>query len=342
MNGLKYLKDRTGLIVFYLINIGVINLVLLLDEYQHVNSSNVIYLDVLSLFLLAIYLVYDYRKYNMIYKQLKLKLEQQHFEPFDLESMDAHLQKAFFQLFNDFHKMMDESKEILEASNEEYYDFITSWVHAVKIPIAASRLLIESDGGSYNPKTLVNVENEIDKIERYIEQSLYYSRSVSFAKDYLSGEYNLNQLVSGAIKRFAKTFIAKKITLDVSIDEEIAIHTDRKWFGFILEQVISNALKYSDKQQGEIQISSYEDHKEYRLIIKDNGVGIKPEDISRVFERGFTGYNGRSFDQSTGMGLYLARKLANKLGHKIEMKSEVQAYTEVIIYVSKVGEYFMV
>lgn len=341
MNVLKYVKDRMGLIIFYLINIGMINLVLLLDEHQIVNSSNVIYMDALSIFVLMIYLVYDYRKYNTLYKQLKLKLDHQHFEPFDLEDMDPHIQKVFFGLFNEFHKMMEDTKQVLEERNEEYYDFITSWVHAVKIPIAATRLLIESDDGKHNPNTLLQIENEMDKIERYIEQTLYYSRSVSFAKDYIISEYHLNQLVSGAIKRFAKTFITKKVVLAVSIDEHIAIHTDRKWFGFILEQVISNALKYANKEQGKIEISSYEDYKEYRLMIKDYGVGIKPEDLRRVFEKGFTGYNGRQFEQSTGMGLYLARKLAKKLGHKVDIQSKLGVYTEVTIYISKVGEYFM-
>lgn len=341
MSGLKYLRDRMRLIVFYFINMGIINLILILDDQQKINSRNIIYMDVLSMFILGVYLLYDYRRYLTAYKQIKMKLELQHYEPFEIEHMGPYIERVYYELFNDFHKKLDESKQILEDNSEEYYDFITSWVHAVKIPIAASRLLIENDTGMQTTKTLSSVEHEIDKIERYVEQSLYYSRSVSFAKDYLISEYNLNQMVSGTIKKFAKTFIGKRIALGVDIDEDILIHTDRKWFGFILEQIISNALKYSNKEQGKVDITSEEADCEYRLRVRDNGIGIKPEDLSRIFERGFTGYNGRTFDQSTGMGLYLASKLAKKLGHRITIESEVEKYTEVTLYMSKVGEYFI-
>lgn len=340
MNILKFLRDRFGLMFFYLVNLLVINLVLILDENNAININNIIYMDILSVFIMGVYLAFDYRKYNLLYKDIEYKINHHHFEEFDIKGNIPYIKKIYFKLFNEFFTSVNDSKEMLDKDNEEYYDFITSWVHAVKIPISASRLLIESHQED-TEDTLISIENEIEKIERYVEQTLYYSRSMSFSKDYLIREYNLNKLVKQSIKKFAKTFIGKKISLAVDIDENINVYTDKKWFGFILEQLLSNALKYTDKDDGRIDISTYEDDREYRLLIRDNGVGIKMEDIRRVFERGFTGFNGRYFEKSTGMGLYLARKLAGKLGHKITIESKSNVYTLVRIHVSKVGEYFL-
>lgn len=341
MNILRYLRDKLGLLIIYIINIVIINMTIILDENIPMNIDNVFYMDVLSLFIIVLYLIFDYRKYNNIYKKIENKVKNHYFEQFDISNSMPYLEKIYYQLFNEYHENVDKSKKQLTKDNDDYHDFITTWVHAVKIPISASRLLIESNHDNVDTKdTLVNIENEIDKIERYVEQSLYYSRSMSFSKDYIIQEYKLNNIVNKVIKKFAKTFIGKKISLNIDIDDNIGIHTDKKWFEFILEQLISNSLKYTDAE-GEINISSYEDQREYRLLIKDNGIGIKIEDINRVFERGFTGYNGRYYEKSTGMGLYLARKLAKKLGHKITIESRSKEYTLVGIHISKVGDYFL-
>lgn len=331
-----------GLIVIYVCNMLIINLIIILDEHNPMNINNVFYMDILSAFIIIVYLVYDYKRYNEIYKKINYKIKHHYFEEFDITGTMPYIKKKYYQLFNEFYTTVNSSKQKLNRDNDEYYDFITSWVHAVKIPISASRLLIESHHDDVDPsETLQSIEDELDKIERYVEQTLYYSRSMSFSKDYLIQECNLNNIVKKSVKKFAKTFIAKRVSLSVEIDEEITIFTDMKWFEFVLEQLISNALKYTDRDTGKIDISSYEDDKEYRLLIRDNGVGIKIEDINRVFERGFTGFNGRYYEKSTGMGLYLARKLARKLGHKISIESKTGEYTLVRIHVSKVGDYFL-
>ncbi|GKX29123.1 sensor histidine kinase [Vallitalea longa] len=342
MSKLRFLRDRVGLIVIYMCNLLIINLIIILDENNPMNINNVFYMDILSAFIIIVYLVYDYRKYNDIYKKIDYKIKHHYFEEFDITGTMPYIKKKYYQLFNEFYRTVNTSKQQLNKDNDEYYDFITSWVHAVKIPISASRLLIESHHNEADTKeTLANIENEIEKIERYVEQTLYYSRSMSFSKDYLIQEYKLNNIVNKCVKKFAKTFIVKRVSLNVNMDKEISIFTDKKWFEFVLEQLISNALKYTDMDTGKIDISSYEDDREYRLLIRDNGVGIKIEDINRVFERGFTGFNGRYYEKSTGMGLYLARKLARKLGHKITIESKTGEYTLARIHVSKVGDYFL-
>lgn len=341
MSIIKYLRDKISFIIFYVINMIVLNLVLILDENMYINYNNVLYIDVLSMFIISLYLINEYRKYKKIYQNINTKINNNHYEEFKMTTTNLNMEKEYYELFNEFYRSINDSKQKLQYDNEQFYDFITTWVHAVKIPIAASRLIIEND--QYKDQdTFIQIEDEIDKIERYVEQTLYYSRSMSFSKDYIIEEFNLDKLVKQSIKKFAKTFIAKKVSLSISIDDKINIHTDKKWFLFILEQVLSNSLKYSSNDKhAEIDISSYEDNTEYRLIIKDNGVGIKKEDLSRVFERGFTGFNGRFFDKSTGMGLYLANKLGKKLGHKISIESKVEEYTQVTIRICKISEYYI-
>ncbi|MCT4598534.1 MAG: sensor histidine kinase [Vallitalea sp.] len=341
MTLLKYIRDRAWLIAFYILNLLIINLVIIFDEHIVINIKNVIYMDMLSFSVMIIYLLVEYKKYYKIFKNIQYKINHNHFEKFDLNGYLPYIEKDFYSLFNEFYTNIQKDKKEIETYSDEFNDFITSWVHAVKIPIAASRLLIESNQELYEDNTLLSIENEIDRIERYVEQTLYYSRSSSFSKDYLIEEYNLNSLVKQSVKKFAKIFIAKKVSLSIDIDDSILVYTDKKWFNFILEQLFSNALKYSEDINGKIEIKALEDNKEIRLIIRDNGTGIKKEDIRRVFERGFTGFNGRYYEKSTGMGLYLAKKLAHKLGHKLSIESDVNVFTSVTIHMSVVGEYLL-
>src|SRR5690606_15001406 len=155
------------------------------------------------------------------------------------------------------------------------------------------------------------------KIENYVEQALYYSRIDSFSKDYLITEVALDQIVKNSVKKYAKSFINKQIHFHMDDMEQI-VHTDSKWLGFIIDQVFSNSLKYTGEGGG-ISVQFEADRKEKRLLIQDTGIGIKPEDISRVFEKGFTGSIGRNHAKSTGIGLYLAKQMALKLGHDLSI-----------------------
>lgn len=341
MSLLKYIRDRVGLIVFYIFNLIIINLVIIFDEHIVINIKNVVYMDILSFSVLIIYMLTEYKKYYKILNNLQFKINHNHFEKFDINGYSPYIEKQFYSLFNEFYSNIQKDKKELETYSDEFNDFITSWVHAIKIPIAASRLLIESNQDLYEDNTLPSIENELDRIERYVEQTLYYSRSSSFSKDYFIEEYNLHSLVKQSVKKFAKIFIGKKVSIAIDIDDSINVYTDKKGFNFIVEQLLSNALKYSEDIHGKIEIKAIENNKDINLIITDNGTGIKKEDISRVFERGFTGFNGRYYEKSTGMGLYLAKKLAHKLGHKLSIESKINVFTSVTVHMSKEGDYLI-
>lgn len=217
-----------------------------------------------------------------------------------------------------------EQKNQLLVEQEKYndlLDYYTLWVHQVKTPIAASSLLI---GDLKDKETKSQLEQELFKIESYVHLVLQYLRLESFHDDLVLKQENLADLVREVVKKYALFFIQQGLSLNLH-DLDHTIVTDKKWFLVILEQVLSNSLKYT--KEGSIEIYFHEGS----LYIKDTGLGIQNADLLRVFERGFSGYNGRLTQQSSGLGLYLSKKIADQLGHKIAIDSQVGQGTTVSI-----------
>ena len=218
---------------------------------------------------------------------------------------------------------MDKKNRAIEEREKlnDLMDYYTLWAHQIKTPIAASSLLV----GEIEDKKVKNqLEQELFKIESYVNIVLQYLRLESFHEDLVLKKENLEDLVKEIVKKYAIFFIQKGLSLNLH-DLDRTIITDRKWFVVILEQVLSNSLKYTS--QGGIEIYFQED----TLYIKDSGLGIQDADLLRVFERGFSGYNGRLTQQSSGLGLYLSKKIADQLGHKIAIDSQVGQGTTVSI-----------
>ncbi|WP_168123814.1 sensor histidine kinase [Paenibacillus sp. HB172176] len=203
----------------------------------------------------------------------------------------------------------------VQAKQKEHYDFIMSWFHEIKTPIAVLRLMQQTE---IDAKSL---EEELSRIEYFVDQALYYAKLDDFNQDYEITRCELEQTVKQTVKLHAKTFISKKIKLHLQL-QPMNIQSDSKWLLFIVNQIITNALKYTPAQgDGEIIIKTAETAADKQLIIEDNGIGIEPKDLPRIFNRGFTGSNGRIHTKSTGMGLYLAQELSRKLGHYITCES---------------------
>jgi len=198
-----------------------------------------------------------------------------------------------------------------QALLEDMTDYYTLWAHQIKTPIAAARLLLQEDPGAVGTE----VEVELLKIEQYVDMVLGYLRLDSESTDYVLRDTDLDGLLRQAVRKFARMFILKKITLDFR-ETGRTVLTDGKWLSFVVEQVLSNALKYTPAG-GRIRI--YGDGE--TLVIADSGIGIRPEDLPRVFEKGFTGYNGREDKKSTGIGLYLCRRVMDRLNHGISIVS---------------------
>ena len=222
---------------------------------------------------------------------------------------------------------MDKKNRAIEEREKlnDLMDYYTLWAHQIKTPIAASSLLV----GEIEDKKVKNqLEQELFKIESYVNIVLQYLRLESFHEDLVLKKENAEDLVKEIVKKYAIFFIQKGLSLNLH-DLDRSIITDRKWFVVILEQVLSNSLKYTS--QGGIEIYFQEE----TLYIKDSGLGIQDADLLRVFERGFSGYNGRLTQQSSGLGLYLSKKIADELGHQISIASQVGQGTTVMISFSE-------
>jgi len=208
----------------------------------------------------------------------------------------------------------------LETYND-LMDYYTLWVHQIKTPIAASQLLVKNIEDS---DLRQQMEQELFKIDSYANVVLQYLRLESFHDDLVLKRVPLEELIKEVVRKYAIFFIQKGLTVDLH-DLDVAVITDRKWLLVIIEQLLSNSLKYTSTGGIEIYF------KDQTLYIKDSGIGIKNSDVLRVFERGFSGYNGHMTQQSSGLGLYLSKKIAEQLGHKISLHSEVGRGTTVAI-----------
>ena len=212
---------------------------------------------------------------------------------------------------------------IAENTKSEMTDYYTLWAHQIKTPIAAMRLLLQSEQSKQN----ADLSMELFKIEQYVEMVLQYLRLDSTSSDFVIKKYDLDAIVKQAVRKYSKLFILKKIRLDYT-ELGCSVLTDEKWLLFVIEQILSNGLKYTSK--GKISIHMDSEFPK-TLVIEDTGMGIASENIPRVFEKGFTGYNGRTDKKSTGIGLYLCKRVLTKLSHTIAIESEVGRGTKVKI-----------
>lgn len=340
MNFLKYLKDKKYLISFYIFLMVFISLVIYLDNGFGVTIENIIYINMVASTFFLTYLIFGFLFNKRYYDDIEYIIDN---NSENITTVLPKPRKYSQKLINRLIKKLyiDQNKKLskLHDVRKENIEYITSWVHEVKTPISVMRLLIESNNNKTKEDILDSFEEELDRIDRYVEQALYHSRIDSFSRDYLISEVNLENIIKNNIKKQAKTFISKKIKIETK-NIDINISTDKKWLSFIIDQILSNSLKYTP-EGGVIKIYGEKDDKEKRIIIKDNGIGIKDEDLPRVFQRGFTGYTGRQNNKSTGMGLYLAKRLSRKLGHNLTINSKYGDYTEVIIHFPKLTDYYM-
>ena len=223
-------------------------------------------------------------------------------------------------------KSMLENVNLYKRLQEDYKEYIELWIHEIKIPIATSKLIIENNKNEITK----SIDEELDEIENYTEQALFYARSNTANKDYVVTKSNLQEIVNGAILKNKSALLSSKTSIELH-DLEREVYTDSKWAVFIINQIIQNAIKYSKIKDRKIEIYAISKRENVVLYIKDNGIGIKKGEITRVFEKGFTGTNGREKTTSTGMGLYIAKNLCKKLGHKIEIESKENEYTNRLI-----------
>lgn len=321
-----YLKDRT---LFLLVNFILFVIICGIMLITNMGGNNILLIFCIWFFPVLTYITIEFFKQKMFYKELNSiieSLDQKYLlseimkEPENIEG------KLLFDIFRQTNKNMHEHVKSYRDRENEYREYIETWVHEIKTPIASTRLIIENNQNAVTR----NIQDEIKKIEEYIEQVLYYSRSNHVGKDYLIKEVSLADLVRRVIKRNSRDFISKGITVDMEAVEGTA-YSDAKWLEFIMNQLIGNAIKYTRERDGKVTIHTIKNENNIVLTIADNGIGISDKDINRVFEKGFTGENGRKFGGSTGIGLYLCKKLAEQLGLGLTLTSKVGEGTKLSI-----------
>ena len=326
MKLIEYIKEK---FVFMVINIVMTLSGVVILKALKVDTYTIVFISILNLIGVFSCYIYDYfnrkKYYDNLFKNLD-GLDKKYFIAEILESGDFIESNIIYSVLEECTKSMKDEVVDLKRNINDYKEYIETWVHEIKTPIASARLILENDEGYINKSVL----EEIEKVEGFIEQVLFYARSSTVERDYIIKKIPLKNSINSVIRKNASILIDKRVKIQLE-DIEKKVYCDSKWIEFILQQIISNSVKYMDKDEKYIKIRCLEKDKNIILKILDNGIGISEKSIEKVFEKGYTGENGRKYNNSTGMGLYLCKKLCLKLGLGISIKSKLGVGTEVTI-----------
>lgn len=316
----SYLKKHTSVIVAFLICSLIFAVVFSLYDLPVEAVTYAIQLSFFALVIIAFLRFFSYYKKHRELEYLKnvINISLPKFP----EISDI-IEKDYQELLSLLHESKLSIIYKKDNSFSNMMDYYTMWAHQIKTPIAAMRLILQSEEKESKDELL----EQLFRTEQYVEMVLQYLRMSSDSSDLLIKRYSLDIIVKQAVKKYAKSFIRQKIKLNYE-DLNVGVITDEKWLCFVIEQILSNALKYTHSGS----ISIYMDNiLPETLVIEDTGIGIQEEDLPRVFEKGFTGYNGRSDKKSTGIGLFLCKKILKKLSHTITIASTLGKGTKVKI-----------
>ena len=319
-----YIKQNIKVLLLFIVCALVFCIVFSLYDLE---IEAIYYSIMLCTFIGLIYICINfinyYKKHIQLYKlqnEISISLE-------NLPSPKTLMEEDYTNLILNLNKEYKTYISKSDIAKSDMIDYYTMWVHQIKTPISALKLLIQTSESEISS----DLSSELFKIEQYVEMVLSYIRLGSNKNDFVLKEYDLDNIIRQAVRKYAPLFIRKKISLDFQ-PTNYKVLTDEKWLVFVIEQLLSNAIKYTNK--GKISIYSLENKK---LVIEDTGIGISKEDIPRIFDKGFTGYNGRTDKKATGLGLYLCKNILDKLSHKISIESEVGVKTKVILDLAMVN-----
>lgn len=326
MSIIEFIKER---MIFLIINLIMFLLVAILMKIVKVSINIILILFLIWFGPILIYMFLEFIKYRRYLNNLintVENLDRKYLLPEVIEEPRFQEARIINDVLKQCNKSMHEKVKHYKDEQIEYREYIETWVHEIKTPIASAKLILENDNSNLSER----INYEMKRVEGFIEQVLYYARSSDVSKDYIIKEFSLRSVVMKSVKSNSRDFINKNIKLDIR-GIEGNIFSDEKWVAFIINQIIINAVKFSIPNEGKVSIYSKVNENNIILTIEDNGVGINEKDIDRVFEKGFTGENGRKFGKSTGIGLYLCKKLCDKLGIGISLNSKENIGTKVNI-----------
>ena len=326
MNFGKYIKDKKAYIIFAVIYLFLLILLLNMTGFgvQGIVAVSFLYLNT---FLIPFFIEYIKKKtyYANVYKTLA-SLDKKTLLCELINSGSFAESEILYDILMQVNKSMNDEIGKYKKQASDYMEYINMWVHETKTPIAAGKLISQNNNTAYS-KSIVE---ELEKIEGYIQQVLYYSKSFNVSDDYSISKVGLESLVNTVIKKNSKIMIKSKVKVEKNGLGDY-VYTDIKWLTFILSQIIMNAITYMDKDEKKIVFSSRTNADNVVLSIKDNGIGINEVEIDRIFDKGFVGENGRLIGKSTGFGLYICKKLCSSLHIGITANSKKDEYTEIIL-----------
>ena len=319
---IAFLKDKTREISLYAGTVGIFIVVAFLYNIRMDALKYALLLVILWLFLYVITEYHRFRKKHLLLERFKKSTQECTKELPECRNL---LELDYQELLGIFDEKILELKSEARIKGQDLSDYYGMWVHQIKTPIAAMHILLQSveDENPALPE-LKEMKMELFKMEQYVEMVLVFLRLDSSTTDYVIRSHSLDDIVRPAVRKFAGEFIRRRLRLDYQPLDRTVV-TDAKWLGFVVEQVLSNALKYT--ASGSVTIAMDGDD----LCIRDTGMGIAPEDLPRIFDRGFTGLNGRRDTRASGIGLYLCRRICRSLGHTIRASSVPNQGTEIRI-----------
>lgn len=318
---LMYMKDRIKHLILFSTFLFIFFAIFAIYRLP---MNTFLYAAIICLSVGMIYMTYDFYKFHA--KQTHLQALQKSVAA-GLENLPNPTTLEEYE-YQELLRILHKEQQLLVLSTDKKHkdliEYYTLWTHQIKTPLAAISLLLQSD----NQKINQELELQILEVEKYVDMALQYLRIDYMYSDLTLEKYSIQKIVKKAVKSYSKTFIYKGIAIEMNGRDQIVL-TDEKWLLFVLKQILSNSLKYTNTGKISIEI------KNDSLIIQDTGIGIRSEDIPRIFEKGFTGYSGRIEEKSTGLGLYLSKRILDNLGHSIEISSAEGLGTRVKIGLSR-------
>ena len=331
----RYLKDKLYFIILFITFLSLI--ILLLVGFKVSLELIIVIISLLVIFAILV-LIIEYLKKRSFYNEfvnIVDKLDKKYLVIEMLNSPNFQEGEILYNELFEINKSMLENIKNYEISMNDFKDYIEMWIHEVKIPLSSLILMIHNNKNNISSKMV----DQVNRLDNYVDQVLFYVRAENAEKDYLIKKTELNKVINKIALKNKDYILENNICFSV-LDCEKKVLTDSKWLEFIIDQIINNSIKYKREIVSSfIKIYTEENNEEIRLIIYDNGIGIDAKDLPRVFDKTYTGTNGRLKSKSTGMGLYIAKNLCEKLGHKIAIESKVNEYTKVIITFNKESIY---
>ncbi|WP_427108704.1 sensor histidine kinase [Lysinibacillus xylanilyticus] len=318
-----FLRDYASFIVFQFLLVGFIMVLYWLDGFRNVDTA--IYSFCISLVLLTSFLLIRYlmrQRYLLKISQLPKTME-------DVLQKNAKTPEAVQaeKYMHELYRLYKHELQSLYAGQKRHDQFINQWVHQMKTPISVIELLLQDE----RPLDKKNVQEEIDRLRRGLDMVLVNARLENFEEDMQVEQVALKTIVTATVNENKRLFITKRVFPEIHIEDDIIVASDSKWLRFIIGQFVTNAVKYTFEANKKIVISAIKKNDYVQLSIRDEGIGIPASDLSRVTKAFFTGENGRKTGESTGMGLYLAKEICGRLGHELNITSEVGKGTIVTV-----------